>query len=87
MRGASLDDPSLIQSRYSVQLFQFNGGGGGILFSQFKTDAFPLRGVAELAAAFKHQVGVVVSLTQVRKDYAAQPFVMHGLQQIACVFV
>ena len=46
-----------------------------------------MRGLAEFAAAFEHQVGVVVGLTQVGKDYAAQPFMMHGFEQIACVFV
>ena len=34
-----------------------------MLFPQFETDAFPMRGAAELSTAFEHQVGVIVGFT------------------------
>jgi len=71
----------------SRQLLQFNGGGYIVLFAQFETHAFPMRGPAEPPTAFEHQVGMIVSLTKVGKDYAAQPFMMHGFKQIAGFFV
>jgi hypothetical protein len=71
----------------SHRLCQFNGGGYIMLFPQFETDAFPMRGPAEFLTAFEHQVGVIVSFTQVGKDYASQPFMMHGFEHIAGFFV
>jgi hypothetical protein len=69
------------------QLCQFNGGGYIILFPQFETDAFPTRRPAELLRAFEHKVGVIVSFTQVGKDYAAEPVMMHGFEHAAGFFV
>jgi len=86
-RSIRQDPPRLRRASTSHQLSQFNGGGYIILFPQFETDALPMRGPTELPAAFEHQVGVIVSLTQVGKDYAAQPIMMHGFEQIAGFFV
>jgi hypothetical protein len=71
----------------SCQLSQFNGGGYIILFPQLETDALPMRVPAQLPAAFEHQVGMIVSLTQMGKDYAAQPVMMYGFEQTAGFFV
>jgi hypothetical protein len=78
---------SIRKLRTEARLSQFNGGGYIILFSQFETDAFPLRGPAELAAAFQHKVRVIISLTEVSEDYAAQLFMVHDFEQIAGVLV
>ena len=47
----------------SHRLCQFNGGCYIMLFPQFETDVFPMRGPAELLTAFEHEVGVIVSFT------------------------
>ncbi len=57
------------------------------MFCEFEADALPFFGLAEHAAAFADEVGVVVGFAHVGEDDAAHVFVIHLFEEVPGVLV